>query len=101
MTRMERDPENQMWAGDGGFPSRIPQRGWNENRELSPSSPPAEHLDSAFTLLELVTAISEVTDDNEEINATVFHLLQSGRVRLRGTTRPEASVNVMSSVRSA
>ncbi|HJO25092.1 MAG: hypothetical protein QF890_09440 [Myxococcota bacterium] len=36
------------------------------------------------TLLELVGAICDVTDDEEEILATVHHLLESGRVRLCG-----------------
>ena len=42
------------------------------------------------TLLELVTAISEVTDDEGEIVATVAHLLRSGRVRLKGNFRGAA-----------
>ena len=39
------------------------------------------------TLLELVRAVSEVTDDDREIVATVRHMLQSGRVRLCGNFR--------------
>lgn len=41
----------------------------------------------ATTLLDLVRAISEVTDDDHEIVATVQHLLDSGRVRLTGNFR--------------
>ncbi|MDJ0869745.1 MAG: hypothetical protein QNK03_26840 [Myxococcota bacterium] len=41
------------------------------------------------TLLELVRAISEVTDDDREVLATVMHLLRSGRVRLVGNFRGE------------
>ena len=41
------------------------------------------------TLLELVRAISEVTDDDKEVIATVSHLLRSGRVRLVGNFRGE------------
>ena len=36
------------------------------------------------TLLELVQAIGEVTDDDREIVAAVRHLLGTGRVRLGG-----------------
>jgi hypothetical protein len=39
------------------------------------------------TLLDLVRAIGEVTDDDREIVATVLHLLRSGRVRLSGNFR--------------
>lgn len=41
----------------------------------------------ATTLLELVTAIASVTDDDREIVATVLHLLRSGRVHLCGNFR--------------
>ena len=43
----------------------------------------------AVTLLELVTAVTEVTSDEREMLATVLHLLQSGRVELCGTFRDE------------
>ncbi len=39
------------------------------------------------TLLELVRAVSEVTDDDREVVATVRHMLLSGRVRLCGNFR--------------
>ena len=39
------------------------------------------------TLLELVEAIAEDTNDDREIVATVLHLLRSGRVRLIGSFR--------------
>ena len=41
----------------------------------------------ATTLLELVRAVSEVTDDEREVVATVLHLLASGRARLCGNFR--------------
>ncbi len=37
------------------------------------------------TLLELVTAVSECTSSDEEVTATVLHILQSGRAQLSGT----------------
>lgn len=40
-----------------------------------------------LTLLELVSAVGEVAEDEAEIVATVLHLLHSGRVRLCGSFR--------------
>jgi hypothetical protein len=40
-----------------------------------------------LTLLELVRAVSEVTDDEREVVATVLYLLRSGHVRLCGNFR--------------
>jgi hypothetical protein len=46
------------------------------------------HADEAAvvetTLLELVTTLGELTDDDREVVATVIELLRSGRVRLIG-----------------
>lgn len=39
------------------------------------------------TLLELVRVVSELTDDDREVVATVMEMLRSGRVRLCGTFR--------------
>lgn len=39
------------------------------------------------TMLELVRAVSEVTEDDREVVATVMCLLRSGRVRLSGSFR--------------
>jgi hypothetical protein len=39
------------------------------------------------TLLELVSAICEVTDHDGEVVATVLHMLATGRVRLCGNFR--------------
>lgn len=39
------------------------------------------------TLLELVEAISDVTDDEAEVVATAIHMLEDGRVRLNGNFR--------------
>ena len=37
-----------------------------------------------LTLLELVEAVSDVTDDEQEIVATVLHMLEAGSVKLVG-----------------
>ena len=42
-----------------------------------------------LTLLELVKAVADVTDDEQEIIATVFHMLQTGSVKLVGNFRDE------------
>ena len=39
------------------------------------------------TLLELVDAICDVTEDEREVVATVLHMLRSGAVKLRGNFR--------------
>jgi hypothetical protein len=39
------------------------------------------------TLLEVVRAIGEVTEDDSEVVATVLHLLATGQIRLRGNFR--------------
>jgi len=40
-----------------------------------------------LTLLDLVQAVCDVAESEEEIIATVIHMLQSGRVRLTGNFR--------------
>jgi hypothetical protein len=41
----------------------------------------------ATTLLALVRAIGEVTEDEREVVATILHMLRSGEVRLCGNFR--------------
>ena len=43
------------------------------------------------TLLELVSVLSEITDDEHEVVATVIHMLCSGSVRLIGNFRGSRS----------
>jgi len=50
---------------------------------------PAQTVTIETTLLELVRAISETTDDDVEVVSTIVHLLRSGRVQLCGTFRDE------------
>ena len=42
------------------------------------------------TLLELVTAVCDVTEDDREVVATVVHMLHSGEVKLCGNFRGAA-----------
>ena len=48
-----------------------------------------------LTLLELVAAVSDVTDNDSEVVATVIHMLENGRVHLSGNFRG-APVSVFS-----
>ncbi len=41
------------------------------------------------TLLALVQALAEVTEDDREIVAVVIHMIRSGRVRLVGSFRDQ------------
>jgi len=50
--------------------------------ETNPSDEP-----QAVTLLELIDAVSEVSESEQEVVATVAHMLNSGRVRLSGNFR--------------
>ena len=43
------------------------------------------------TLLELVEAISDVTNSDAEVVATVIHMIETGRVRLSGSFRDSRS----------
>lgn len=54
----------------------------------SPGAPlETDHLRGTWTLLEVVEAIGEVTQNEEEIDATLTQMLRSGRVRLLATTK--------------
>lgn len=50
-----------------------------------------ENLESAYTetltLLDLVSAIADEADSEEEVIATIQHLLETGKVRLVGNFR--------------
>lgn len=43
---------------------------------------------SPTTLLELISAIHEVTSDDAEVVATALHMIRSGRVKLRADSGP-------------
>ena len=62
-------------------------------RTRAPMGAPAHRVAPAasgdVTLLELVQAISDVTDDEREIVATVMYMLRSGHARLIGNFRDE------------
>ena len=52
----------------------------------------AETLDEPVTLFDLLEAVGEVTEDEQEIVATVLHMLESGRVRLCGASGMPAGI---------
>jgi hypothetical protein len=45
------------------------------------------------TLLEVVRAVGEVTDDDREVVATVLHLLATGQIRLCGNFRDSGAAD--------
>jgi hypothetical protein len=45
---------------------------------------PVRESEKNVTLLELVSAVGEMTSDDEEVAETVLHLLRSDRARLCG-----------------
>lgn len=51
--------------------------------------PKAHRVCLETTLLELVRAISESTEDDREVVQAVLHMLRSGSVQLCGTFRDE------------
>jgi hypothetical protein len=53
-------------------------------------APAADAAPLEATLLDLVRAVSEETEDDREVVATVLHLLRSGRVRLVGSFRGQS-----------
>jgi hypothetical protein len=71
-------PEDPTQTGffNPGSPEAIPERAHPSHSEEP-------------TLLSLIEAIHEVTDDHQEVIATVAHLLSSGRVRFRGHFQDE------------
>jgi len=59
-----------------------------------PIQPPVELREpesKSLTLLELVGSVCDVTDDDDEVIATVLQMLRSGRVRLCGNFRGSSS----------
>ena len=56
-------------------------------RESGPVLRVIEGGTTDVTLLELVEAVTEITEDETEIVATVLHMLESGSVRLCGNFR--------------
>ncbi len=48
----------------------------------------------SLTLLELVGSVCDVTDNDDEVIATVLQMLRSGRVRLCGNFRGSSSAEL-------
>lgn len=48
----------------------------------APTAPLADEEPLVVTLGELVEVLSEVTDDDDELAATLLHMVEGGRVRL-------------------
>ena len=52
-------------------------------------STPTDKVTIQTTLLDLVRAVSETTDDDVEVVSTIVHMLRTGSVELSGTFRNE------------
>lgn len=50
---------------------------------------PTQTVTIQTTLLDLVRAVSESTEDDAEVVSTIVHMLRTGRVELSGTFRNE------------
>ena len=50
---------------------------------------PTQTVAIQTTLLDLVRAVSESTEDDAEVVSTIVHMLRTGRVELCGTFRDE------------
>lgn len=48
----------------------------------APTAPQTDEEPLVVTLGELVEVLSEVTDDDDELAATLLHMVEGGRVRL-------------------
>ena len=66
--------------------TRIPVEHLTAVHEIPMETASTREPDS-LTLLELIEAVSEVSDSEQEVIATVTYMLRSGRVRLAGRFR--------------
>ena len=72
------------------------QRQSEELFDQSPAAAGEELVDASttasmdVTLLELVKAVTEVSESEQEVIATVAHMLDSGSITLRGCLRNES-----------
>jgi hypothetical protein len=62
------------------------------NKSTTESSPQPSPVPT--TLLNLVWAVSQVTDDERVVVVTVAHLVNSGQARLTGTFKSAKAINV-------
>lgn len=53
-----------------------------------------EEVPTELTLLELIDAVSEVSDTEQEVIATVSYMLNSGRIRLAGNFKDEPAAQL-------
>ena len=60
-------------------------------RELFAEEPPSGDLLPPLTLLELVQAVDEVSDSEDEVIATVQYMIASGRLQMASSAGVKAS----------
>lgn len=111
-TRQQKTGGTIMQIADEPYPSDIgPLRGLRSLRqhnetqasgfELAQSPETRTRVHSSGyeepTLLSLIEAVSEVTDDDQEVIATVAHMIGSGRVRFHGHFQDTSPTSFVSS----
>ena len=68
-----------------------------EFRELPQIAPPMEAPAQAIdcTLIEVLEAIADVADSDEEVLATLAHMLESGRIKLSQLPGPQPTQSLV------
>ena len=67
---------------------------FGESPQIAPPiEAPAHAIDC--TLIEVMEAIAEVSDSDEEVLATLAHMLESGRIKLSELPGPQATQTVV------
>ena len=76
-------------AHDDGWRTLPSRPVWRQQVMAAPAERREAVVAQEVTLLELVQAVADVTQDEREIVATVMYMLQSGHARLIGNFRDE------------
>ena len=82
-----RPAENRPWAQE--LNTAMSETLFPPLRQTSRQVGPEWDEDDSPTLLSLVEAVGEVTEDDREVVAAVSHMLHSGRVHFRGGFRQQ------------
>ena len=73
----------------------IPVEHFRQVHEIETYSESDSEADpDSINLLELVEAVAEFSESEQEVVATVMHMLRSGRVQLRGTYSEPAAAKL-------
>jgi hypothetical protein len=87
-------PSMRPMAGPIPHSLAVAQAALGQDSWLQPATQSALSADQPrldCTLLEVIDAIADVADNDDEVLATLAYMLDSGRVRLSGLLDPEAT----------